>query len=253
MQYKHCSASATFCTVNTHVYCCLSFFSHFFDLADHCQTRQAPLNGHSPKIFWYSRIYVQGQGTEHCRFLIVFTSSFDYLLYYLAGHHSNKHCSRTILRLFPGFLLPRGRTRGKLTPALLPFRLTRGLELGVGLAGNQGIRINLNPNLRRIVGFSLTLLLFLTFPLRYTPTSSPVPLSKIFPQNKVQNNLYRGEQMESWRNSLDIFNCNSLPITTPTKSNLTITLIWGGIGGVHYIPNSRNNNCFIPKISIIHV
>jgi hypothetical protein len=101
---------------------------------------------------------------------------------------------RTILRLFPGFLLPRGRIRGKLTPALLPFRLTRGLGLGVGLAGsfpgsrsclraggvgdqgttlthdtlltrpaldvlgNQGIRINLNPNLRRIVGFFLTLL-----------------------------------------------------------------------------------------------
>jgi hypothetical protein len=46
---------------------------------------------------------------------------------------------------------------------------------------------------------------------------------------------------------------NSLPITTPTKSNLTITLIWGGIGGVHYIPNTRNNNSFIPKISIIRV
>jgi hypothetical protein len=36
------------------------------------------------------------------------------------------------------------------------------------------------------------------------------------------------------------FYCDPLPITTPTKSNLTITPIWGGIGGVHYIPYPNN-------------
>jgi hypothetical protein len=42
------------------------------------------------------------------------------------------HLLMTTLRLFPGFLLPRGRNLRKLTPALLPIRLTRGLGLGVG-------------------------------------------------------------------------------------------------------------------------
>jgi hypothetical protein len=43
------------------------------------------------------------------------------------------------------------------------------------------------------------------------------------------------------------FNCNSLPITTPTKSNPTIILVWGGIGESTTYLNPERITAFFQK------
>jgi hypothetical protein len=135
-----------------------------------------------------------------------------------------------IYAFFLLFSLPRGGIVGNLTPALLPFRLTRGLGLGVGLAGSspgfrpclctggigdQGttlthettlthptldalgnpylIESQLTPNSRP----SLDIPSFLTFPPRYFPTKTPLyPYLETSTETNPKNN-HGGGQMES--------------------------------------------------------
>jgi hypothetical protein len=131
------------------------------------------------------------------------------------------HLRKTTIQLFPGFLLTLGEKSwetlcqrcfrfdlrvswgwgwGWMGPPLIS--ILANARAGMGIRGQllhmtqylhvlrsipQGIRTKSNPNLRRIVGFSLTFLPVLTFLPRYLPTKTP--LYPVQPQIQVHTQI----------------------------------------------------------------